>query len=111
MEERRKSVRTELNINAVIKSMDLADEHELQVDVKDLSRTGIGFESMELLGIGTVYEADVIIWTKETIHVFLKIVRIELLDNGGFAYGASFIGMPQSDFQRIEVYQAVQNEK
>lgn len=110
MEERRKSIRTELNINALIKSMDQADAHELEVEVKDLSKTGIGFESQKLLSIGGVYEADITIWTQELLHVFLKIVRIELLEDG-YAYGATFIGMPQNDYQRIEVYQAVQNDQ
>ncbi len=110
MEERRRSIRTELNISAVISSMDGRNPKELQVDVKDLSKTGIGFECTNLLGIGTVYDADITIWTQETIHVFLKVVRIELLRDG-YAYGATFIGMPQNDSQRIEVYQAIQNDE
>lgn len=109
MEERRRSVRMELNIVATIKSMGDAEIKELKVEVKDLSQTGIGFESHELLEIGGMYEADITIWTREVLHVFLKIVRIELLESG-YGYGATFIGMPANDSQRIEVYQAIQND-
>ncbi len=110
MEERRKSVRMELKITATIVNMNKDNPQALTVVVKDLSTNGIGFESEELLGIGQVYEADITIWTQEVLHVFLKIVRIELLEDG-YAFGASFVGMPQNDSQRIDVYQAVRDEK
>ena len=40
------------------------------------------------------------------IHVFLQIVRIEL-KGSVYAYGAVFIGMPEMDSARIEVYQTI----
>ena len=50
------------------------------------------------------------IWTKEVIHAFLRIVRIEMID-GKFHYGAVFIGMPEMDAARIETYQTVMEEQ
>ena len=50
------------------------------------------------------------IWTKEVIHAFLQIVRIEL-HAGVYGYGAIFIGMPEMDSARIEVYQTVNEEE
>ena len=45
----------------------------------------------------------------EVLHAFLRIVRIEMID-GAFHYGAVFIGMPEMDAARIEVYQTVEDE-
>ena len=44
------------------------------------------------------------------IHSFLQIVRIELATDGYYGYGAIFIGMPEMDISRIEVYQTVTGE-
>ena len=45
-------------------------------------------------------------WTKEVIHAFIEIVRIER-EEDGFQYGGLFIGMPEIDLQRIGVYNVV----
>lgn len=49
------------------------------------------------------------IWTKEILHAFVEIVRIEKLD-GTFGYGSIFVGMPEMDSSRIEVYQMFEQE-
>jgi hypothetical protein len=56
--------------------------------------------------MGAVYEAYLTIWTKEVIHAFIEIVRIEKIENG-YNYGGLFIGMPECDLQRIDVYNIV----
>ncbi len=45
-------------------------------------------------------------WTKEVIHAFIEIVRIEKVVDT-YEYGGLFIGMPEIDLQRIDVYNAV----
>ena len=39
----------------------------------------------------------------------MEIVRIVKKDDSSFSYGAIFIGMPDMDTKRIEVYQTVSN--
>ena len=56
--------------------------------------------------MGAVYEAYLTIWTKEVIHAFIEIVRIEK-NMDTYEYGGLFIGMPEVDLQRIEVYNTV----
>ncbi len=107
MEERRRSKRSELNSKLVLKRLDRQNE-EVGINILDVSKTGIGFDCDQKLEIGTVYESYLTIWTKEVIHAFLEIRRIEKLDDNTFHYGASFIGMPEMDSQRIEVYQTVE---
>lgn len=109
MEERRKSKRTAMESRILIKRLDCAEENaktEVAIEITDVSKTGIGFASDEILQIGQVYEALLTIWTKEVLHAFLQIVRIEL-SGSRYEYGAVFIGMPEVDATRIEVYQTI----
>ncbi len=103
-QERRKNKRTDLESRLVIKRLDGDSGKEVTIKITDVSKNGVGFECAEALQIGEVYEAYLTIWTKEVIHAFLQIVRIEL-KAGGYGYGAIFIGMPEMDSARIEVYQ------
>lgn len=80
--------------------------NDVAIKVLDVSKTGIGFSCDEALQIGEVYESFMPIWTKEVLHAFMQIVRIELIGNT-YTYGALFIGMPEVDLARIEVYQTV----
>lgn len=110
MEERRKNKRTAMESELLIKRLDNGADHtEVSVEVLDVSKTGLGFISNQMLQIGEIYEADLTIWTKEVLHVLLRIVRIELKERGYF-YGAVFMGMSDVDAFRIEVYQAVHND-
>lgn len=109
MVEKRKSKRTELLSKIVIKRLDGSKVEEAIIDVTDVSKTGVGFTSKMALNIGAVYESYLTIWTKEVLHAFVEIVRIEKI-NDGFAYGGIFIGMPEMDSTRIETYQTVQDQ-
>lgn len=109
MEERRKSKRSKLSSRLIIKRLDGKERQELAIEVLDVSKSGVGFSCNEALTIGAVYESYLTIWTKEVLHAFLQVVRIEMTENG-FAYGASFVGLPEMDASRIEVYQTIHNE-
>lgn len=106
MNERRKGQRSELSSRLVIKQLDGKGTHEVAIEINDVSKTGVGFSSTEALAIGAVYEGFLTIWTKEILHAFLEIVRIEKTEDC-FEYGAIFIGMPEMEASRIEVYQTV----
>lgn len=109
MEERRKSKRTALASKLLIKRLDGNDHTEVDIEIMDVSKTGIGFIAKQPLQIGEVYESYLTIWTKEVLHAFLQIVRIEL-KGADYIYGAVFIGMPEMDASRIEVYQTLHEE-
>jgi hypothetical protein len=110
MEERRRNKRTDLQSKLIAKRLDTKEEREIGIDVQNVSKTGIGFECDELLNMGAVYEGYLTIWTKEVIHAFIEIVRIEKIEDG-YEYGGLFIGMPDCDLQRIEVYNIVNDAK
>ncbi|MBO5282939.1 MAG: PilZ domain-containing protein [Lachnospiraceae bacterium] len=108
MEERRKHKRMDLEAKLMVKRLDSDREQVVVIDITDVSRTGVGFSCKGKLDIGAVYECHLTIWTKEVIHVFLQIVRIELGAQGVFHYGAVFVGMSEQDASRISVYESFQ---
>jgi len=106
MNERRKTKRMDLSSKLIIKRLDGEGVNEVAVEVVDVSRTGVGFVCTEPLTIGAVYEGYLTIWTKEVLHAFLEIVRIEKKGDV-YEYGAIFIGMPEMEMSRIAVYETV----
>ncbi len=107
MEERRKAKRSELTSHLLIKRLDSNEMEEVKIHVENVSKSGIGFNCTEPLTIGGVYEGYIMIWTKELIHAFIEIVRIEKKEDT-FQYGGFFVGMPEMEAFRIEVYQTVE---
>lgn len=111
MQERRRNKRTQLHSSIVMKRLDDSRMEEVGIDIIDVSKGGVGFSCKKELQIGAVYESYLTIWTKEVLHAFLQIVRIELKGDE-YVYGATFIGMPEVDASRIQVYQTVnENEQ
>lgn len=107
MDERRKNRRIELESKLLVKRVDGSDiGDEITINILDVSKTGVGFSCKRPLEIGAVYEAYLTIWTKETIHSFIEIVRIVKADDC-FVYGAIFIGMSEMDASRIAVYDTI----
>ena len=110
MQERRKNKRLELESKIIIKSLnDPQEQHEAAIDIVDVSKTGVGFKCDLPLLIGTVYEAYLTIWTKEVLHAFIEIVRIEK-SGDSFNYGSIFVGMAGMDASRISIYDTVNSE-
>ena len=106
MTEKRRHPRTNLESRLIIKQLDSNAKHEVAIEVTDISKTGMGFKCTEPLAIGGIYEGYVTIWTKESIHSFVEIIRIDVKDDW-IEYGAIFVGMPEIEAQRIEIYQQV----
>ena len=109
MEERRKSRRIALKSTLLIKRMDGEDgPRQVDIEVTDASKTGVGFVCPEQLRIGSVYESYLTIWTKEVLHAFLEIVRVVDKGDGTHEYGAIFIGMSEMDMSRIATYDTIE---
>lgn len=111
MDERRRNLRTELHAELLIKRLDRGvGEKKVEIQVCDVSKTGIGFKSAEELEKGSVYECFLTIWTKEVIRCFIEVVRSEKREDG-YRYGGTFVGMTEMDAYRIQVYQTVEQYK
>lgn len=85
-----------------------AKEEEVIIEVLDVSKTGVGFVCDVPLSIGAVYETFLKIWTDDVIHAFLKVVRIEQTKEERYICGTIFIGLPEMNAKRIEVYDLLQ---
>lgn len=107
MEERRRSKRLELDVTVELERLDtdgLTTLKYTHVDVVDLSKTGMGFKSKQKLEAGTYYDVKLQIWTKEIIDAVVEVIRVE--DDGeGYRYGATFVGMTETNALKIEIYQ------
>lgn len=108
MEERRKNRRIQLTSKLLIKRMNPdSNTKEVNIEVTDASKTGVGFLCSEQLDIGAVYESYLTIWTKEVLHAFLEVIRVVDKGNGTYEYGAIFIGMSEQDASRIAAYDTI----
>ena len=65
----------------------------------------IGFQSDEPLEVGGYYNTRIQIWTKEVIDAVIEIVRKQKMEDGTDKYGATFIGMSDTDAIKIDIYQ------
>lgn len=111
MEEKRRSRRLDLTGEIIIKEVGGPDNGEtVDIKITDASSVGVGFVTDKQLAIGDNYEANLVIWTKEVLHVFIKIVRATVNEDG-YHYGGLFIGMPEDLKQRIDVYEIIEDEK
>lgn len=108
MEERRKYKRTKLQSTIVLKQISDGADEEVDIDIVDVSKSGVGFNCDRVLSIGAVYEAYLTIWTREVLHAVLEIIRIEKKEDT-IAYGAVFVGLPEMDAMRISVYQTLED--
>lgn len=102
MEERREGTGTDLKSRLLVKRINSDKSEEVGVEVKNVSRTEINFYSDEILDIGAVYEAYLTIWSKEIIHAFIEIVRIEKIVDT-YEYGGLFVGIPEISIYSIDV--------
>ena len=109
--EQRKSKRLALSAEISIKPLGSdVPRTQMIVEIENVSKNGIGFICDEVLEAGSTYEANLKIWTNETLDVFLKIVRRIQVGNQ-YQYGAVFIGMSDVDAGRIQTYQTILDMK
>ena len=107
--ERRRRKRTDLDARLRIKRADGTCVKEVEIDVMDVSLTGLGFMCDEDLELNVIYEGILTIWTGEKLKVFLDLVRKREMD-GSVNYGATFVGLPDLYIRKIGVYQTVEDE-
>lgn len=108
MEEKRKHKRLDLDVRIELERLDedgVTTLKYVHVDVTDISRSGLGFKAGKALEVGTYYDTQIQIWTREVVNTVVQIVRREDLPDGMFKYGGIFIGMIDTDALKIDIYQ------
>lgn len=107
MEEKRKHKRLDLNVSLQLERLDEGEITTLKyahVKVTDISRSGLGFISNQKLEVGSYYDTQLQIWTKEVIEVIIEIIRCEEHEDS-YKYGCIFVGMTDADALKIDIYQ------
>jgi hypothetical protein len=107
VEKLRKCRRMDLNSKLVVKRIDDGENEMVTINIFDISRSGMGFYCTKELEMDSVYESHIMIWTKEVIHVLLRIVRVEKKEER-YEYGTIFMGLSEVDAFRIEVWDAME---
>ena len=112
-QERRRANRMDIDVviklNSVNNKKNVTAEEvrEIEVEVVNMSKDGLAFESSEKLELNTYYDTTVMLWTKEKFQTIIEIVRIEEAGNGKMLYGCRFIGIMPSDQLKIQIYEMV----
>lgn len=108
MEEQQKAKPHELQVEIKLKRLSgkalEVDAKPLMVEFRDISRTGIKFFTGEILKLGSFYDAKITLWTSETVQSLFEIVRI-MPEEDGYVYHCIFVGMPEEEVSRIDVYE------
>ena len=107
-EERRRNQRLNLDVTLELERLDKGGVTTLkyvQVEVDDLSKSGIGFHCARELELESIYNTRLEIWTKEVINTIVRIIRCNKMENGEYRYGGTFIGMTDTDALKIGIYQ------
>ena len=104
MKDKRRSKRVKFSLELVVSSLfnqnaDLISI-ESPIEVKDISRLGIGFISKSILPIGYYFNAAITVDTQDSLlYSVVKIIRCEALEDDEYSYGCEFVGMaPVLDF-------------
>lgn len=104
--ENRKHKRSDLNMELYIQ--ECQGNEKIKVEITDISQGGLGFKYDKEIPIGTFFNADIQIWTKEVISAIIKVVRIEPDKEGkGYNYGCEFLIISEPDKFRISTYQTI----
>lgn len=103
MQEKRKAKRIPLEGNLAIRRVDQRKGDIVPIMIIDVSKSGLGFECQRDLEINSVYELELVLWTKERINTFINIIRKNIIGNKK-TYGATFVGLTESDSCKIEIY-------
>lgn len=114
MEEKRKSRRHEIDLEIKLRRLNggpLEKNSEPEtVELRDLSKRGLGFFSRKELEVGSFYDAKITLWTMESMEAMFEIVRCQP-EGDGFMYGGMFVALPETDAFRIEVYEIFEDAK
>lgn len=114
MKEKRNSRRLDLEVSIELERLDQGDlttVKMLNVDVLDMSGSGMGFRSTQPLEDGAVYNTRIQIWTKEVLNAFIRIVYCREDGENQYRCGATFVGLVDSDALKINIYQMLNPEQ
>jgi hypothetical protein len=116
MGEKRRAKRMIANMTIGVSSLFKQDNAKISnidapIEVKDISRGGIGFVSTAEFPVGYYFNTELSL-TEHTdvLKCVIKIIRVKKLDDGTYSYGAEFVGMPSVLSYIFEEYEEESQE-
>jgi len=108
--EQRKSKRTGMNVKIKLRTIQseviiVNSDEEIEVEVINISKDGMGFKTEELLAFQGLYDTDIILTNGERFTSIIKIVRMENTGNPETLYGCHFVGITGADQFKIDIFQ------
>lgn len=108
MQEKRRSKRFVLSASIVMERVDGNKKKTVPIVIKDVSKTGLGFSCDEILEMNSVYKLNLTFLSGDKIQTLVNIVRF---DNSSdvIYYGGTFVGMPEGDTSKFDIYELFEN--
>ncbi len=108
MKEKRKFDRLPLKLELTISSLfkqdyDLISGINENIEVKDISKTGVGFTCAHALPLNYYFDAKIQLTEDKFFYAVLKIIRMEKTDDGYFV-GCEFVGLADILSMRLDAY-------
>ncbi len=109
--EKRKHKRLELNLSVKLGQIVVEGVgQDVNVDILDISETGIGFTSDKDLEIQSFFDLDINLWNGEKLATVIQIVRCQVI-SGEKHYGAVFVGLSELDALKIKIHELLESQK
>ena len=108
MDEKRKFKRLPLKLELTISSL-FKQDYELisnineNIEVKDISKNGIGFVCKHELPINYYFDAKVQLDDNKFFHTVIKIIRVQKTDDG-YSVGCEFVGLADILAMQVDMY-------
>lgn len=98
MEERRRAKRMPVTLTLEISNLYKQDNVQVSnlnapIEVRDISKTGIGFVSKSVLPVGFYFNANINLGMEDTLRSVVQIVRSQPGKDGETIYGCQFVGL------------------
>lgn len=98
MVDKRRHKRVKVKLNLVVSNIFDQNADMIKIDspieVKDVSRSGIGFITKSILPMNYYFNAALTFDDEDSIlYSVVKIIRCEALEDDGYSYGCEFVGM------------------
>ena len=99
MTEKRRAKRVDVNLQLKVSTLFKQDNVKISdvdspIEVRDISKGGIGFVSKSILPVGYYFNAELQLGNEaDLLYCVIKIIRNIKKDDGSYAYGAEFVGM------------------
>lgn len=98
MVDKRRHKRVKVRLNLVVSNIFDQNADMIKIDspieVKDVSRSGIGFITKSILPMNYYFNAALTFDDEDSIlYSVVKIIRCEALEDDEYSYGCEFVGM------------------